>query len=404
MKEPAMDIHLPPERVDQLIATAVRRGRRRLDLRRAASGAAALAVVAVIVVGAGTFLDRAGSGPAQTAATPAATAETRSQSEAPSSPASSPQTTASTELPSDPNATGDFSTYSTAEQELVLQHVSSILEGRDPTDFAAVVSRTTWVDGLAALSPDVEVTEADDSPALAVRIWGPLGEATRRGPLGGGGDQAAEVVGAFTLFGIDGQGYTSARLYRAPDGQATTMPPIDPRYEHEAAVIDLEQVGLPPLATAPSGLSDDQQATASQLVSLVEGLLPAGVELADVLSSSPDGAVFSLTGARGNARGMLALWHLTPGADPCLHSPDCSPVPVEDGTVYIDSTFDSPEAPAREYTYRRGDDTAIYFTLEEIEAATEPLYLPLADEQVVSLLTDPAWAPHLDRKKAEPPQ
>lgn len=64
-----MDIHLPPERVDQLIATAVRRGRRRLDLRRAASGAAALAVVAVIVVGAGTFLDRAGSGPAQTAAT-----------------------------------------------------------------------------------------------------------------------------------------------------------------------------------------------------------------------------------------------------------------------------------------------------------------------------------------------
>lgn len=411
-----MHTQLPTERMEQLIATAVRRGRRQHTLRRVTSGAAALVVVAAMAAGGSILLKYGGPGPDPSEATPAATPDTSSQptqtpsttpSASPSNSAPATTTPAGTSAPlPDPNATGDFSTaYTDEEQELILQHLSTTLEGRDPAGFTAVVARTTWVDGLAALSPDVEITGADDTPAFTLRVSGPFGETTFANR--GGGSTTVDVVGAFSLFGTDGKGYTGGRLQQAPDAPTPTMPPVNPSYERDAAIIDLQRVELPPFSTEPPALSDEDQAIADELLATFQDLLPTGVEITEVLNSSPDGVVVTLNDGHGNTRAMIALWHLTPGAGSCT-GPECTAVPVADGTVYVDDTFGSAEAPTRFYTYRRSDDAAIYFTMnmlpQENEQFGPDLTLPMTEEQVIPLLTDPAWTPFLDIKKAEPPR
>lgn len=402
-----MDNHLPPERVEQLITAAIRRGRRQQKFQRVARGVAALVVVAAVAVGAGNLLNGADSREATPATTPDASS-LPARTPSPTASTSTVEPAATTAAPSpDPQASSDFSiAYTEAEQEVILQKLSGILIEHDPEGFTAVVSRTTWVDGLTALDPDVEITGADDTPAFALRVSGPFGE-TPISSCSTCDPETAELVGTDILFSTDGKGYTSALLYQAPDGSNPTMPPIDTRYEHDAAIIDLQQETLPTLATEPPALSDEEQSLADELLTTVENLLPSGVEVTEVLNSTPDGAVFTLQGAQSSARGTIDLWHLTPGADLCQGS-DCTAVPVDDGTVYIDDTFDSPEAPTRFYTYRRNDDAAIYFTMnitpKTNQGSGHQTTLPLTQDQMVPLLTDPGWTTFLDRKKAEPPQ
>lgn len=411
-----MDNPLPTERIERLITTAVQRGRRQHTLRRVTNGAAAVLVVVAMGIGGGILLRYGGPGPEPREATPAATPDSSSQptqtssntpSSSPSSSTPATTTPADTTAPApDPNATGDFSAaYTEAERELILQHLSAMLEGRDPEGFTAVVARTTWVDGLAALSPDVEITGADDTPALTLRVSGPFGETIQS--KRGGASTTVDVVGAFSLFGTDGKDYTGGRLHQAPDDPTPIMPAVNPSYEQDAAIIDLQQVELPTYSTEPPALSDEDQAIADDFLTTFENLLPAGVEITEVLNSSPDGVVVTLNDGHGNTRAMIALWHLTPGAGSCT-GPECTAVPVADGTVFVDDTFGSPEAPSGQYTYRRSDDAAIYFTMDMLPQENEQfgpeLALPMTEEHVIPLLTDPAWAPFLDIKKAEPPQ
>lgn len=405
-----MDTHLPPERIEQMITTAVRRGRRQQRLRPIAKGAAVAAILTAVVLGVGNLLDRSGSGPDSTVANPATSPADPSLPVVTPPPPLAPSTTTpvtTINVPTpDPNANSDFLTaYTEEERELILQQVSGILKGRDMEGFTVIVSRTTWVAGLAALSPGDEIVGADDTPAFALRISGPLGETTvRGGPFAS--DLEVEVVGTHALFGNDGRSFASTQLFLAPGGSTAAMPAINPNYEHDATVVNLQQVNLPTLDTAPSALTDDEQGAAVNLLTTFENLLPPEVEVTEVLNSSPDGAVLTLQGPDTSTRVTIALWHLTPGATGCSGS-DCTAVQVDDGSIYIDATFDSPEAPSRSYTYRRSDDAAIYFTMgveSETNQGAGALALALTEDQMVPLLTDPGWTPFLDRKKAEPPQ
>ncbi len=272
--------------------------------------------------------------------------------------------------------------------------------------FTVVVSRTTWVDGLSALSPDVEITGADDTPAFALRVSGPFGEASI--PAGGtpGNSEVVEVVGSNSLFGNDGRTYAGTQLHQASDGSTPSMPAINPGDEHDAAIIDLQQISLPTLNSNPPALTDDEQSGANDFLTTFENLLPSNVEVTDVVNSSPYGAILTLQGRDTNTRVTMDLWHLTPGADSC-HGSDCTAIQVDDGAVYIHVVSDSPEASLRSYTYRRSDDAATYFTMSaesENNQGSGPLALALTQEQTISLLTNPGWTPFLDRKKAEPPQ
>lgn len=417
--------HLPPERIEQLIANAVRQGRRHQTLRRGVRGTAALIAVAAIAVGVATALDGIGFSPNPTEATPATPPNPTTPEKSPPSTAT-PLPTTTPEPPRD-EATDHFSTtYTEAEQAVILQELSPWLDGKNLEDFTALVTRTTRGEGLDALSPDDDTRNVDATPVFALRISGPL-EGTLITQKGPGDDEEIELelIGIYMLIGTDGYD-TGARIYQRPEGSkadlpsppigprwgpsmAWDMPPVAPSTEHDVVAIDLKQVNLPPLATdQPPPLSEEDQARADELLTTFESLLPAGIEVTELLNSTPDGAVFTLSGTHGTTRSMIALWHLATEAELCQGNLECAAVPVDDGTVYIDTTHDSPGAPTRFYTYRRSDNAAIYFTMninpDENQGAGDQLALSLTEDQMIRLLTHPAWAPFLDLKKAEPPQ
>lgn len=181
-------------------------------------------------------------------------------SESPTATASSdPTQTANSQPPSppgpDPAATGSTDAYTEHELQHGLGVLLDSLNGEDPGEFSAVMSRATFRDAWNIASSDVWLAEyplPDEAPVLVVRIRGPV-EAAGGAPSLKPGTEAPRrgagllvILDATTGDGVGG----GATYFMPPGGEPSGPPPVNPATE-----TDVVQLAVPdPGGSAPEDL------------------------------------------------------------------------------------------------------------------------------------------------------
>ncbi|MDO5676890.1 MAG: hypothetical protein Q4G35_05220 [Propionibacteriaceae bacterium] len=386
-------MNLTPERIDEMIALAEDRASRTRVRRRMAAGALGLALTVGLAVGGWALLNPGATRPLEAAPilSPSPTVSETTTAVAPPTPAPTDEARYPTVWYPEPTVDGDWMSYTDDERELIRSSLAIILDGARLDDVWAVVSRTTYADGMKATSPDVWVLGIDDSPALLLRVGGPLSPfeapgGRRRGPLTPPGSTVPDVatVGVWSLMSLEGKGLGGGTLF-LPEGEALadSMPPINPQLEFDAAPVPVQELDLtPPTPPAPDPAAVE---SSEEMIAVFTDLLPARLQIVDA-TASEWGFTFTLANGSTQHTGSLNLWHLTPGAQTC----DTADQRFEDHEGGV-GCYDNGA-----WLWRRADNTALYLPIHPSGAFTQ--------DEAAALLTDQAWIPFLERIGQEPPQ